>query len=205
MSKVQVKTVEFGGGGSNSFQLSTETDNNLILSKPGVGNVLTVNASSGNVNVEKQFTVNGSPLISQEYVDQQVATKLDKSVYDSEKVNFATTASVSAKADKTYVDQQLATKQPTGDYATKPELSTKLDTDTYNTEKANFATKTELSAKADTTYVNEQLATKQPTGDYATTTQLNTKLDSSKITSGTADLQAGTSDLATGTLYFVYE
>ena len=80
-------------------------------------------------------------------------------------------------------------------YATKTELSsglgTKLDTSTAN---STFATKTEvtqgLAAKLDS-------ATAART--YATKAQVPT------ITTGTKDLTAGSSSLATGTYYFVYE
>lgn len=41
--------------------------------------------------------------------------------------------------------------------------------------------------------------------EVATKDDVATKLDASKITSGTTDLEAGTSPLATGTLYFMYE
>lgn len=76
-------------------------------------------------------------------------------------------------------------------YATKTELGNKLDTSTAN---STFATKTEvtlgLAAKLDS-------ATAAST--YATKAQVPT------ITTGTTDLTAGSSSLATGTYHFVYE
>lgn len=76
-------------------------------------------------------------------------------------------------------------------YATKSELSSKLDTSTAN---STFATKTEvtqgLAAKLDS-------ATAAST--YATKAQVPT------ITTGTEDLTAGSSSLATGAYHFVYE
>ena len=95
-------------------------------------------------------------------------------------------------------------------YATKTELSSKLDTSTAN---STYATKTELSNKIDTSKANSTFATKTEVtkglaakldsataaSTYATKAQVPT------ITKGTTDLTAGSSSLATGTYYFVYE
>lgn len=99
-------------------------------------------------------------------------------------------------------------------YATKGELSSKLSTSTAN---STYATKTELSnglgAKLDTTKANSTFATKTEVtqglatklgsataaGTYATKAQVP------KITTGTEDLKAGSSSLATGAFHFVYE
>ena len=64
-----------------------------------------------------------------------------------------------------------------------------------------------ISGKADKTYVDTELAKKQPTGDYATTSALTTGLagKAPAYTYSTTDLEAGTSALETGKLYFVYE
>lgn len=99
-------------------------------------------------------------------------------------------------------------------YATKTELSSKLDTSTAN---STYATKTELSsglgAKLDTSTANSTFATKTEV-----TQGLATKLDSATaastyatkarvptITTGTENLTAGSSALATGAYHFVYE
>lgn len=98
------------------------------------------------------------------------------------------------------------------------DLSDYVPVDTYNSEKAGFETTTHASA----TY-----ATKSELNSYATKTQLNsyatlaapaltgnatldgspiaTEADIPVLTSSTTDLEAGTSPLATGTYYFVYE
>ena len=93
----------------------------------------------------------------------------------------------SAYANNTYLKKVDASTT----YATKTELGNKLDTSTAN---STFATKTEvtqgLAAKLDS-------ATAART--YATKAQVPT------ITTGTKDLTAGSSSLATGTYYFVYE
>jgi hypothetical protein len=99
-------------------------------------------------------------------------------------------------------------------YATKTELSSKLDTSTAN---STYATKTELSkglgAKLDTSTANSTFATKTEVtkglaaklasataaSTYATKAQVPT------ITTGTEDLTAGSSSLATGAYHFVYE
>lgn len=94
-------------------------------------------------------------------------------------------------------------------YATKGELGAKLDTSTAN---STFATKAELGNKINTATANSTFATKTEV-----TQGLNAKLDSTTaagtyatkaevpvITTGTTDLTAGSSALATGAFHFVY-
>ena len=81
----------------------------------------------------------------------------------------------------------LTKTEGSSEYATKSELSSKLDTSTAN---STYATKRELSSKLDTSTANST---------YATKAQVPT------ITTGTEDLTAGSSSLATGTYHFVYE
>ena len=106
------------------------------------------------------------------------------STYNSDKAGFETTTHASAT------------------YATKGELTSGLSSkaDSVHThEIANVnGLQTALNAKADSSAL----------ADYATKTELSGKADVSSvpvITSSTTDLEAGTSPLATGTYYFVYE
>lgn len=131
--------------------------------------------------------------------------------YNSEKAGFETTAHASA----TY-----ATKTELSSYATKSEVTSGLAGKADSSALASYATKTELESKADSSAL----------ANYATKTELTSKapLESPALT-GTAtlngqtiatanqipsvptltasqtDLEAGVSELATGTYYFVYE
>lgn len=104
--------------------------------------------------------------------------------YNSEKVGFETTTHASATyATKSELTSGLAGKAAsvhTHEIANVNGLQTALNAKADSSALANYATKTELSGKADVSSVPV-------------------------ITSSTTDLEAGTSTLATGTYYFVYE
>ena len=88
---------------------------------------------------------------------------------------------------------KVATKTELGSYATSEELTTEL------AKKANTADVTASFAKYTPT---ASLATVATSGNYG---DLNNKPTIPVITSGTTDLTAGTSALATGAIYLLYE
>lgn len=114
--------------------------------------------------------------------------------YNSEKAGFETKSNASA----TYETKANASAT----YATKSELTSGLAgkaASVHTHEIANVnGLQTALNAKADSSAL----------ANYATKTELSDKADVSSvpvITSSTTDLEAGTSPLATGQYYFVYE
>ena len=134
--------------------------------------------------------------------------------YNSEKAGFATKGELSSYATKTELSGYETTTHASATYASKGELS-------------SYATKTELSGYETTTHASATYASKGELSSYATKTELNsyatlaapaltgnatldgspiaTEADIPVLTSSTTDLEAGTSPLATGTYYFVYE
>lgn len=111
------------------------------------------------------------------------------------------------------------------------DLSDYVPVDTYNSEKAGFATKGELSSYETTTHASATYETKaNAQATYATKTELASKAPLANpaltgtatlngqtiatvdqipsvptLTASQTDLEAGVSELATGTFYFVYE
>lgn len=106
---------------------------------------------------------------------------------------------------------KVATKTELGSYATKTELSgyaTKAELGSYATSETLT---TELAKKANTADVNATFANYTPTASLATVAtsgnynDLSGKPSIPVITSGTTDLTAGSSALATGAVYLLYE
>ena len=97
---------------------------------------------------------------------------------------------------------KVATKTELGSYATKAELGSYATSETLTTE---------LAKKANTADVNATFANYTPTASLATVatsgnySDLSGKPSIPVITSGTTDLTAGTSALATGAIYLLYE
>lgn len=101
--------------------------------------------------------------------------------YNSEKAGFETTTHASAT------------------YATKGELTSGLAGKADSSDLASYATKTELNSYA-------TLAAPALTGNATLDgSPIATEADIPVLTSSMTDLEAGTSPLATGTYYFVYE
>lgn len=123
--------------------------------------------------------------------------------YNSEKAGFETKSNASATyATKTELSGYETTTHASATYATKSELTSGLAgkaASVHTHEIANVnGLQTALNAKADSSAL----------ANYATKTELSGKADVSSvpvITSSTTDLEAGTSPLATGQYYFVYE
>lgn len=113
--------------------------------------------------------------VTKEYVDSALESKLDKSVYESEKANFVTNTTLE-------------------EYATKDELNNKLDSATYNSEKTGFATKSEIS---DMLTKTEASSTYQIKGDYALKNEIP---DTSNLASK-SELPTKTSDLTNDSGY----
>ena len=124
---------------------------------------------------------------------------VSESTYNSDKEGFETTAHASAT------------------YATKGELTSGLAGKADSSTLASYATKSELNSYATKTQLNSY-ATKASLSSYATLaapaltgnatldgSPIATEADIPVLTSSTTDLKAGTSPLATGTYYFVYE
>ena len=97
---------------------------------------------------------------------------------------------------------KVATKTELSGYATKAELGSYATSETLTTE---------LAKKANTADVNASFANYTPTASLATVAtsgnygDLSGKPSIPVITSGTTDLTAGTSALATGAVYLLYE
>ena len=106
---------------------------------------------------------------------------VSESTYNSDKAGFETTAHATAT------------------YATKSELTSGLASKADSSALASYATKTELNSYA-------TLADPELTGNATLDgSPIATEADIPVLTSSTTDLEAGTSPLATGTYYFVYE
>lgn len=113
-----------------------------------------------------------------EDVKSLVDSKLDMSLYDSDKASFATKDELTTKLDISLYNSnkasfatkdELTTKLDISNLATlatKDELATKLDISLYNGDKASFATKDELSLKADIASLYD-FATKDELDNYA--------------------------------------
>lgn len=98
------------------------------------------------------------------------------------------------------------------------DLSDYVSESTYNSDKAGFETTAHASATYATKSELNSYATKAELSSYATLaapaltgnatldgSPIATEADIPVLTSSTTDLEAGTSPLATGTYYFVYE
>ena len=119
--------------------------------------------------------------------------------YNSEKAGFATKTELSSYETTTHASATYETKaNAQATYATKTELGNKADSSAL----ANYATKTELASKA-------PLANPALTGTATLNGQTIATVDQipsvPTLTASQTDLEAGVSELATGTYYFVYE
>lgn len=129
-------------------------ENNILSFTNAVGDSVVEIKLSG--FIQEQADWNEANAEAETYIKNK-PTKLSEFANDS---GFITGTDISGKADKSYVDGELAKKQPTGDYATKTELTEGL---ALKQPTGNYATVEQL---------NQGLASKQPTGDYATNTAL---------------------------------
>lgn len=127
-------------------------------------------------------------------VDNNVATKdelntkLDSSIYTTDKATYTTKNELSALVyTKSEVDEKVATISSGGsvsldgfvrvddivNLATKDEVNAKLDSFTYTTDKDTFATKTQIEGKANK---DEVYSKTEIDANYTTTEQLNLAL-----------------------------
>ena len=138
-----------------------------------------------------------SPKADKTYVDTQVATKVDATYVNnavSSKVDATyVTNAISGKADTSYVNSQISAVNTT--------LNSKADISTVNSA---------LEGKANTSHT--QAASTITAGVFGGQVNANanavTNIGTAQvrnITVSTTDLTAGTSTLATGDIYFVYE
>lgn len=93
-------------------------------------NIKTINGESilgnGDIVIE-----GGTGDVTQQYVDEQLALKVDKTAYEADKATFALKTeipSIEGLASKEELQNGLEGKQDKGDYALKSELSGKQDT-----------------------------------------------------------------------------
>lgn len=93
-------------------------------------NIKTINGQDilgeGNITIE-----GGTGDVTQQYVDEQLALKVDKAAYEADKATFALKTeipSIEGLASKEELKNGLEGKQDKGDYALKSELSGKQDT-----------------------------------------------------------------------------
>lgn len=152
---------------------------------------------------------------SAKYWAQQASTVAGQS--DWAETNDSSPAFVKNKPDLSI----YATKTELSSYATKSELTSGLASKADSSALASYATKSDLTSglegKADSSAL-ASYATKTELNSYATLdapsltgnatldgSPIATEADIPVLTSSTTDLKAGTSPLATGTYYFVYE
>ena len=121
------------------------------------------------------------------------------STYNSDKAGFETTTHASATyATKGELTSGLAGKANASHTHTKANITDFAHTHT----KANITDFAHTHATSEVTGLDTALASKADTSALA---NYATKAEVPIITSSTTDLEAGTSPLATGTYYFVYE
>lgn len=146
-------------------------------------------------------------------MDGQTVGGKTKVVIEKDLEEYATKDELASKADSSSL-ANYATKTELGNYetvsnaqatyATKTELSSKADSSAL----ASYATKAELESKADSSALASYATLAAPalTGNATLDgSPIATEADIPVLTSSTTDLEAGTSPLATGTYYFVYE
>ena len=142
-------------------------------------NIKTINGQnilgSGDIVIE-----GGTGDVTQEYVDEQLALKVDKTAYEADKATFALKTeipSIEGLASKEELQNGLEGKQDKGDYALKSELT-------------NLATKAELASKADAS----ALATKQDT--LVSGTNIKTVNGQTLLGEGNIEIQGGGSGIS---------
>ena len=195
----------FTADGSSLFVDAVTKGSNWSSRTAGVSRVIGINYDikvlEGAINVDNTPTAGSENVVTsggiKTYVDTQVATKVDATYVNnavSSKVDATyVTNAISGKADTSYVNSQISAVNTT--------LNSKADTSTVNTA---------LAGKADTSHT--QGAATITAGTFAGQVNANTTATATlgtaqvrNISAGTTDLTAGTSTLATGDIYFVYE
>ena len=164
-----------------------------LSNKPAVLSVLGYDAESDKITASKGMTVNGSAVAT----DQTLSTytipwSRVTDVPDS--VGSAAIENIKSRLDTLEGAGYITSATADGKYLGK-------------TAKATSATKADSATSATSaTKATQDASGNVITSTYATKTELTTGLAKvPTITSGTEDMTAGTSALATGALYFVYE
>ena len=155
---------------------------------------------SGNIVIE-----GGTGDVTQQYVDEQLDLKVDKTAYEADKATFALKTeipSIEGLASKEELQNGLDGKQDKGDYALKSELPdisglvTKTEVDETYAKKSDipdtsdFATKEELASKADAS----ALSTKQDT--LVSGTNIKTINGQTLLGEGNIEIQGGGGGIA---------
>lgn len=145
-------------------------------------NIKTINGQDilGEGNIEIQ---GGTGDVTKQYVDEQLALKVDKTVYEADKATFALKSeipSIEGLATSEELQNGLDGKQDKGDYALKSELP----------DISGLATKEELASKADAS----ALASKQDT--LVSGTNIKTVNGNSLLGEGNIEIQGGGSGIA---------
>ena len=160
------------------------------------GSITTLHLADGAVTTEKiasGVTITGSLVgnadtatqaVNDGYGNNIVNTYATKNSLGSYVLSTTYESGLALKANADEVTAALAGKQPTGNYATKTELSDGLAT---KQAVGNYATKTELT---------QGLAGKQPTGNYATVEELESGLAGKQATGDYATKTELTNGLA---------
>lgn len=193
---------------NNSAKAAKLSADNAALSKTAAG-TSEANAKASEVEAKKQAD------LAKGYANQAASGQVQadwNQTDDSAKDYIKNKPALGALASKNTLDyseitgtpptpdlSSYATKTELNSYATKTELTSGLAGKADSSALASYATKTELSSYA-------TLAAPALTGNATLDgSPIATEADIPVITSGTTDLEAGTSPLATGTYYFVYE
>lgn len=131
-------------------------ENNILSFTNAAGGAVAEIKLSG--FIQEQADWNETNTEAETYIKNK-PTKLSEFTNDS---GFVTGAEISGKADKSYVDAELAKKQPTGDYATRTELSQGL---AEKQPTGNYATTESLNAHTGNTN-NPHGVTAEQVGAY---------------------------------------
>lgn len=158
--------IQIEGGGTITVDSELSTTSENPVQNKVIANAINAKQDAGDYALKSDI----STLATKE----ELAGKLDTSVYNEEKATFALKSEI----------------PDTSNFATKAEvtdgLATKLDSSTYSTDKPTFALKTEIPDTSNLA-TKEELNSKANTSDVYTKTEVDSKIDEA-ITGGEVDL-----------------
>lgn len=161
--------IQIEGGGT----ITVDSELSITSENPVQNKVITA-AINSKQDAGDYALKNEIPDVSGLATKEELAGKLDTSVYNEEKATFALKSEI----------------PDTSNFATKAEvtdgLATKLDSSTYSTDKPTFALKTEIPDTSNLV-TKEELNSKANTSDVYTKTEVDSKIDEA-ITGGEVDL-----------------
>lgn len=166
----------------NAFKLVRCT----CLEEDDVVNNLEFETVDLTANIE--FVSNTTSDVTKEYVDTQLAFKVDKTVYEEDKKTFvlkseltdlATKEELNTKADKTAIADMLTKTEAASTYQLKGNYLTSIPDEYVTDEELNskgYATTTQLSNYITTSTANSTFATKEELNSKANTSDIPTNI-----------------------------